>query len=978
MSRARRYPWRTIWSRWFQHQHPADRALAREHSYAFLVQTCIFALSAGYFSADIGTREVSLLEAQDLGIATDLFKTYGLSAEHSPLHFVFVNVWQRLNATSVTFLRAPSVLFCALSAVVVFSLARRVAGTGTGVLAAFFLTMTPQVVDAARSMRLYSLFILCSASCAWFAHAYLARSRSRSYLLGFAASLVVAVYTHLFAWLMAASFFILFGTDLYRNWWDEALRRRGLRYLAGTTLLLLPQLVHGIVASELARGRHALYSGISAAPTTFLVTVARTLFLGESEAAVPVGNYFLLVPLTLFALGIFVLKRRGAAIAAAIFLPALLGAWFLSRTSQVEARYLCFLAPAIAVFMGVGAVRAPKAQYVAPLVVTVFWLFHFATERAYRAAPIDWYEVGARVDLIRTRGDVVAVFPGYFVHTFRRYSSVEELVPITFPADLQRLLTRGRRVLLVVNSGRYFGNIEAILNARTRWAPLFESTFPGALRVLSVSAKRRDTGPPIRAEPNSILIAGVVGSGGFPWQANSKSRPLARLAKLFASSRFVLADYEAYHPDWLARLLIGPEQALQLLPGPMSVNMLQRAGVSAIFTNCESRDCAADANLLGEGGLRLIPQEAGSGAKIEVFQLDHVTVGVFTIALDAIGESADLPEQVTATLRRARASVGDKGRLIGVFRATADYSRLPSSSERHAARRLIDAGVDVVLGEGGYAAKEVEAYSHGVIAYSLGTLLRPPLLSLAMRDSTGIALRLGFPEDGPLRYAVIPVTFDDTAQAALGEASASDRALSPEAVGSSLLDQLSSAHVSYLLDGGESRRLDAFRDRVTCLQPWEERLYQRASVVTHWFPEAPITTPLRPFADGFCDANAYVAERGVLSLGEYRRAIEIGGPRTTAVRLRFPGVVLGGMFELTYGIPDDRLLSKFLPLHDQTITVAVGTAAPIVETIPYRAGWKKTSVDTSSMRGTTGRIDITLQTNGTHFPVAVDARVRDP
>ena len=335
-----------------------------------------------------------------------------------------------------------------------------------------------------------------------------------------------------------------------------------------------------------------------------------------------------------------------------------------------------------------------------------------------------------------------------------------------------------------------------------------------------------------------------------------------------------------------------------------------------------------------------------------------------------------LPAQVEATLRYARASVGDKGRLIAVFRAPADYSRLPSSSERQAARRLIDAGVDVVLGEGGYAAKEVEAYSRGVIAYSLGTLLRPPLLSLVMRDSTGVALRLSFPENGPPRYAVFPLTFDDTAQAALGDAgTVTERKPNPEAADVSLVDQLSSAQVSYRSQGGEPHRLEGFSDRLSYLRPWEERLYERASVVTRWFPETPSMTPLRPFAGGFCDANAYAAERGVLSLGECRRAIEIDGLRATAVKLGFPRVRLGDEIELTYGIPDDRLLSKFLPLHDETITFAVGTAPPIVVRVPYCAGWNTASLDTSSMRGTDRSVDITLQTNGTHFPVAVDARV---
>jgi hypothetical protein len=113
----------------------------------------------------------------------------------------------------------------------------------------------------------------------------------------------------------------------------------------------------------------------------------------------------------------------------------------------------------------------------------------------------------------------------------------------------------------------------------------------------------------------------------------------------------------------------------------------------------------------------------------------------------------------------------------------------------------------------------------------------------------------------------------------------------------------------------------------------------------------------------------------VLSLGEYRRAVEIDGLEATEVKLKFPRVTLGNEIELTYGIPDDRLLSKFLPLHDETITFAVGTEPPIVVRVPYCAGWNTASLDTSSMRGTDRSVEITLQTNGTHFPVAVDARV---
>jgi len=66
-----------------------------------------------------------------------------------------------------------------------------------------------------------------------------------------------------------------------------------------------------------------------------------------------------------------------------MFLRHWLGRGSLAASSQVEARYLCFLTPAIAIFMGLGAARVPKPEYFAPLALTVVWLFQFATARSY-------------------------------------------------------------------------------------------------------------------------------------------------------------------------------------------------------------------------------------------------------------------------------------------------------------------------------------------------------------------------------------------------------------------------------------------------------------------------------------------------------------------------------------------------------------------------------------------------------------------
>jgi len=923
----------------------------------------------------LGAREVSLLEAQDLGIASELFDNYALSADHSPLHFVFLNLWQRLNASSIVFLRAPSALFCALAVAIVFSLARRLAGLPAGALSAFFLATNPEVVDAARSLRLYSLVILLAACSAWFAQAYLTRSRRRGYLLGFALSVIVAIYTHLFAWLMACSFALLVGIDLVRHWHDMGLRWRTARYLGVAALAVAPQVVHGFVASEMVRGRHALYSGISAHPLDFLVSVARTLFFGELEGSIPLGNGWLLAPLGLLLIGVCALGKRGAVIAAALFVPTLFIAWWLSRTSQVEARYLCFLMPGVAVFMGVGAARRPTAQYLAPVVLTVFWLSRFATARVYDIPGTDWYNLGARLEQTRARGDVLAVFPGYFAATFQRYTHIEDLVPITFPSDLQRVLARGKRVLLVVNGGRDFGSIDAYLALKAHGTPLFESQVRDTLRVLAVSARRPKAAATVADSPESLLFTGVMGSGGFPWQGDpSERRPFSRLKVLLSGSRFVFADFEAYHPQRLARFFIGSSEARGLVAGPGVASTLRNAKFSDVLLDCGDRDCGPDSRVLEAAGLRVVAKGAGEATDaVRVLRLGTVDIALCSLSDDEFRAGAKSP-RTAALLARARVSVGDSGRLLAVFRAPADYSRLPTAAEQAAARQLIDAGVDVVVGEGGYAAKEVEAYGRGVIAYSLGTLLRPPMLSLAMRESTGVALRVDFVQAGVPRFEVFPLTFDDADQVALADPDTS-LTRSPDSTTLELGDHLSSADARSLSDDGQSLHLGSYQGPGTCLRPWQQRFFEQTAFVTRWFPETPSSTPLRPFASGFCGSTGYAVRRGVLSLGEFRRAIELDGGQAAGVELRFPAVALGDQIELTYGIPDDRLLSKFLPLHDQTLALEVGDGPAALYTLPYRAGWHTASLATTALRGSAQTIRLTLHTNGTHFPVAIDARV---
>jgi hypothetical protein len=294
------------------------------------------------------------------------------------------------------------------------------------------------------------------------------------------------------------------------------------------------------------------------------------------------------------------------------------------------------------------------------------------------------------------------------------------------------------------------------------------------------------------------------------------------------------------------------------------------------------------------------------------------------------------------------------------------------------ARQAIEKGADVVVGIGGFAAKEIEEYRGGIIAYSLGTLVRPPVLGLTMLDSSGIALWLAFPKGEKATYEVFPITFDDQVRPAIGRRESVEhlvlhQPVNPPSATVSLTDRLRQAEVGYRSHAGENYELrDWSSKKDPLVSPLQERIQASVVPIETWFPTRPRLTPLRPFYGAFAGHGVYCGLRGVLSMGDFRRAIELepGGNESAWVLLRQQP--MGARLEVTYGLPDDHMARKFRPFNPQTLVVSVGGEQLLEATIPYVAGWKTFSADTSRMIGRAADIRVVVQTNATHFPVAFD------
>jgi hypothetical protein len=304
----------------------------------------------------------------------------------------------------------------------------------------------------------------------------------------------------------------------------------------------------------------------------------------------------------------------------------------------------------------------------------------------------------------------------------------------------------------------------------------------------------------------------------------------------------------------------------------------------------------------------------------------------------------------------------------------ADYGRLPAPNERVVAHSLIDLGADVVAGIGGYAAKEIEAYGAGVIAYSLGTLLRPPMLSLAARDSTGIALRVVFARAQPPSFQAFPVSFDDLSHPVLDRNALGEQLVSnPER---RVDARFANAAVSCEGRAGQLQPLGAWHAHLSDVgSALERRLMDWIEPAAAWFPVAPKATTLIPLYGGYALASCYAAMRGVSSLGEYRRAIELDSGGRPRIRVTFRQALLGDRLRLSYALPDDRIGNKSVPLAEQEIVLEIPGVASVRNPVPYVAGWHTVSVDTSAVSSSPNSVTVELETHGTHFPVAFELSV---
>ena len=914
-----------------------------------------------YFCAGIAARELTLLESQDLSVAADLFRTYRLSADHSPLHFVLLNLWQRVGGVSVALVRLPSAVCCAAAVALVFRLVERAGGLGAALAAALVFASNPELVEHARSLRLYGFGILAYALCLERADAFV-RGSEEAALFGFLVGAVVAVHTHLFLWLWVGPLALLVGVHAFRTL-AGARRRRALVASAVAFALAASQIAHGFVALRFTHERHSIYGGVSNRVGAFLDEVGRQILLGPAHEDWRLSGYLLAAVVVLPILGFARLDRRLRLAVVVAFATPFLAAFGLSFASEVEARYLCFALPGLAALTGLGLASLPLALG-AGAGLALLGTMLSATARAFGPPATDWYAAAGRLEQLKQPDDVVAVFPGYWADTFRFYTRVSELAPVTYPVDLERVLARGRRVLLVVNGGRYRGDLDAYLAAYTARRVLFTTTVRDTFDVDTVKA----TAPLARAPAHSssaVMFTGLLGSGGYAWTDEpSGARAFDRLRELFGAADLAVTEYAAYEPSWPARVLLGDGAAKRLRPDRRVAEALRRAGVGVVAVSGEYGRADAARSVLESAHLATVPSLEGGAAREPTFY----AAGGERVALVSLGTEVPSSARAVALVASFRARLRATDALVVFVAAPGSFTALPTAPERELGHRLVDAGADVVIGNGSCVAQPVERYGTGVVAYSLGTLLAPSSFDLMAREATGSALRVGFAGGRPTEVDVLPVTFDDRARPRLGRSDAVVTDVSAEFA--PFVATLPKARATSSSPGEDARSIAYLpAPAPAAWELWFERDVKR------WVPWSSRGTSPRPFTASFDAERSFAGLRGARSLGVPRAVLELDAAPGTSLALEFPPLVLGHRLTVFYGLADDREQSKYRPWLDETLTLSVENGPALSRSLPFQSGWHGAVLDTTALSGAERSVVLRVSSPASHFPVACELRI---
>lgn len=399
-----------------------------------LLPAALFAVALAFDLYRLGAPSLWMDEAFSVQLArrplSVLYSAFISGGEPNMIFYhLLLHGWLALGAllgipATEFFVRFPSAIFAALSALMLFLLGRRFLNLTAGLIGASTYLLTGLVLTYAQETRAYALQLLLICV-TWYALLALLHSDARA--LGwwtlFICGSVLAVYSHAFSLLLLLAQIVAFGVLLLL---DTSWRARARRRLAGMLVALVT--VGVLIAPFLYASRHGAKNGWLPAPQISVLLGRISSVALKSKLSLALLAALVVLAVAALALSRLPIGKRlfarfphgvsrsgdasGTALGANEALPVLiaLACWLLIPTvvsyvlSQgpvrlFSSRYLVTVVPAACLLVGAGAalVRWRAAQIllgaglVCAVLVTVPGYYAHAQVEDWRT-PARWLE----------------------------------------------------------------------------------------------------------------------------------------------------------------------------------------------------------------------------------------------------------------------------------------------------------------------------------------------------------------------------------------------------------------------------------------------------------------------------------------------------------------------------------------------------------------------------------------------------------
>ncbi len=214
------------------------------------------------------------------------------------------------------------------------------------------------------------------------------------------------------------------------------------------------------------------------------------------------------------------------------------------------------------------------------------------------------------------------------------------------------------------------------------------------------------------------------------------------------------------------------EKAIVLRADPTMAKYLQVVGIKAVnLANNHTFDYGPDGfrqtlSVLENSGVGYFGVTETGIQSPYLFQANGLNIAVLGYTIGGTGDSdigvARLDE------RRIKGDIADLksrniDRIIVNLHWGEEYVAYPSPEQQRIARRLIDAGADVIVGHHPHVVQGIEKYKNGAIFYSLGNFnfvtsnIMPRFFAC---DRWGLMLLLRFPSHAPVDFLCIPIVMN--------------------------------------------------------------------------------------------------------------------------------------------------------------------------------------------------------------------------